>query len=86
MNHVAFLTSIIKGLKGSDLWIGLNSIGIHSQYHWTDETALGYTRWWEGAPDNILPIDDPVSHPSRFPTDQAPTLNTLLLLSGDWFF
>ena len=43
-----------------DMWIGLNSIGIHYQYHWTDETPLDFTQWMEGAPDSFQPIDDPV--------------------------
>ncbi|XP_071789141.1 macrophage mannose receptor 1-like [Asterias amurensis] len=59
----AILTSIIKVLEREmDMWIGLNSIGIHYQYHWTDETPLDFTQWMEGAPDSLQPIDDPDSN------------------------
>ncbi|XP_038061749.1 macrophage mannose receptor 1-like [Patiria miniata] len=56
----ALLTAIIKGV-GAEAWIGLNGIGVHDQYHWTDATRLDYTSWAPGQPDNALPITDPNS-------------------------
>ncbi|XP_038077127.1 macrophage mannose receptor 1-like [Patiria miniata] len=56
----ALLTAIIQGV-GADMWIGLNGIGIHDQYHWTDTTRLDYTSWAPDQPDNALPITDPNS-------------------------
>ncbi|XP_022084628.1 macrophage mannose receptor 1-like isoform X2 [Acanthaster planci] len=57
----ALMTAIIKAFEGVDMWIGLNGIGIHNQYHWSDESPLEYTAWMEGQPDNVLPITDPNS-------------------------
>ncbi|XP_022084629.1 macrophage mannose receptor 1-like [Acanthaster planci] len=57
----ALMTAIIKAFEGVDMWIGLNGIGIHNQYHWSDESPLEYTAWMEGQPDNLLPITDPNS-------------------------
>ena len=39
-------------VANSDWWIGLNDIASEDDFVWTDGTALGFTAWNEGEPNN----------------------------------
>ena len=58
--HLASVHSLeendfISGLADGEYWIGANDMKTEGQWVWSDGSALGYTNWFAGEPNDSSP-------------------------------